>query len=119
MKFSEAMKALEEGKKVKRDKWPSDKYIKISNKLIVKSQKGRSNDYEFSLLTRHLLADDWEIYQEPEDTGLYAWKWQPRLSLKWFLHTTLMTKKDAEISLGQWYNYEIHAGPFEVGKGES
>lgn len=114
MKFSEAMKALEEGKSVRQKGWSKETYLFIiSNEIYIHHQEG-CHRYKFS---RPPIDDDWEIYQEPEDTELYEWRHQD-IDEKWYKSSQLMTKKEAAITLRSFFKHEIHAGPFKVGKGE-
>lgn len=67
MKFSEAMRALEEGKKVRAKEDPPNHYIiKILEKILLRSN-GKSYDKSSSPLGC-LFLQEWEIYEEPERT---------------------------------------------------
>ena len=68
MKFHEAMKALEEGKKVRGPSWPKGEYIMSPSKpegLIMDNFGNPANANCFH------VSPLWEIYEEPE---LY-WQW--------------------------------------------
>lgn len=56
MKFWEAMKALEEGKKVRCAQWPNNCYD---------SQSGNNVPYSCYSLS-HWSQESWELYEEPE-----------------------------------------------------
>ncbi len=58
MKFEEVLPALREGKKVRRKSWAARDYI-----------VGGSS-YELSACS--LMADDWEVYEEPKKPRLLA-----------------------------------------------
>ena len=57
MKFSEAMKALEEGKKVRLPIWPKEDYL--DNSLM------GGNIEHMSIPWPYCLRYDWELYEEP------------------------------------------------------
>ena len=59
MKFWEAMKAMEEGKKVRKKIWDEDCYLTIKNNYIV--DKWDDDKITFS------LDGDWEIYEEKKE----------------------------------------------------
>ena len=59
MKFWEAMKAIEEGKKVKSKYWDSDEFIHIEDGKII-DQLGD----EFGVI---YIDDNWEIYVEKKE----------------------------------------------------
>ena len=65
MKFEEVLPALREGKKVRRKDYPSDYYICLKDKVL-KAFISYFNGFvgEIKLITRDLLADDWEIIKE-------------------------------------------------------
>ena len=60
MKFSEAMKLLEEGKKVRVPAWGNEEYIWISDNRVVDEN---GNDFYFKGCH---FAYNWEEYIEPE-----------------------------------------------------
>ena len=65
MKFEEALKAMREGKKVKR---PNDReiYVISHNELRYRHTFGKGEVYEFGLTAMHkeaILAEDWEIVE--------------------------------------------------------
>lgn len=62
MKFEEALKAMREGKKVKRAKWKniSSIWIDKNNGEIITDDK----PYEKIMSFAEIMADDWEIYEE-------------------------------------------------------
>ena len=59
MKFWEAMKALEEGKKVRKKTWNEDCYLTIKNNHFV--DEWDDDEITFS------LDGDWEIYEEKKE----------------------------------------------------
>ena len=64
MKFWEAMKAMEEGKKVRKESWLKDEYIYISEvNCIIVDENG--NVYKMSD-----SRGDWEIYEEKKEVDL-------------------------------------------------
>lgn len=54
MKFSEAILMLEQGKKIRREKWPRNMYISIDT------------FFQPGFISSEYLRDDWEIYEEPK-----------------------------------------------------
>ena len=60
MKFSEAMKLLEEGKKVKCVYWREGTYIQLKGDVIYDDE---GETYEIPGL---IIEEDWEEYIEPE-----------------------------------------------------
>lgn len=67
MKFEDALKALREGKKIRRDAWTfftSILYVKELN-TIAMSESMRNRGYTISSISiEDLLAEDWEIVDE-------------------------------------------------------
>lgn len=62
MRFDEAMKALEEGKKVRSVDWGSSFWIKVD----------ACDSYHRMIdLTKSLVDSEWELYEEPEK--LLSW----------------------------------------------
>lgn len=59
MKFWEAMKALEEGKKVRKKRWEKDAFLPTRRNL---------DGSEWIILATIGLNEDWELYEEPEQT---------------------------------------------------
>lgn len=59
MKFWEAMKALEEGKKVRKSEWDPKYY------LVKDKNSGNIVDEENNLHADCKQYDDWELYEEP------------------------------------------------------
>ena len=104
MTFWQAMKALEEGTRVRKTCWNSHEYICIDDKNVIVNQKGE--DY-ITLCYRGKYT--WELYQEPK-TKKQVWQWRfwSSVSGGWKVHSELSEKgPDA-------YKIEKHAGPFEV-----
>lgn len=68
MKFWEAMKALEEGKKVRPRDYPSSYYVYVGprNNLCVHSPQGDFDKADCPL--NRVYIDEWELYEEPEKT---------------------------------------------------
>lgn len=64
MNFSSALLILQEGKKLRRDKWPINGYIFISSyESIIKLHHPEINGTtNWIIYQGDLLADDWEIY---------------------------------------------------------
>ena len=65
MKFEEVLPALREGKKIRRKAYPPDYYICLEDKVL----KAFISYYNrltggIKLISRDLLADDWEIIEE-------------------------------------------------------
>lgn len=72
MKFWEAIKAIEEGKSVRRTDWVSKK-LHI-NRENLKNAEILSEDEEYVLknrITPHDFLEEWELYQQP----VKKWKW--------------------------------------------
>lgn len=66
MKFEEALKAMREGKKIKRAEWEK-KYIVKDESLrigVANSETGNMLGLEAILAGSDVLADDWEIYED-------------------------------------------------------
>ena len=59
MKFSEAMAALEAGKKVRLPEWPESQYIHLQQHWI-QDERLRDCDIDCSW-----IKDNWELYEEP------------------------------------------------------
>lgn len=63
MTFEEALKALKEGKKIRKKWWQAGSYIWLDEKNILKNKNGIeicvSVDFDF------MTDNVWEIYQEP------------------------------------------------------
>lgn len=59
MKFSEAMAALEAGKKVRLPEWPESQYIHMQ-KYWIKNEKLNDCDIDCSW-----VKDNWQLYEEP------------------------------------------------------
>lgn len=75
MKFSEAMKLLEEGKKVRLVEWNKGEYIYLDNEGCLLNDNG--SDYE-----PYKITGDWEEYiEETEETEESNYGIQDRLSI--------------------------------------
>ena len=61
MKFWEAMKHLEEGKKVRRTIWEENEYLYVDENHDIKDEEG----YHFELCTTG--KDDWEVYEPKKE----------------------------------------------------
>lgn len=62
MRFEEALKAMREGKKVRRKCWGKYCYIQIEyNPSTCKVEFLNQNQNDFSLSADSVLADDWEV----------------------------------------------------------
>lgn len=104
MKFWEAMKALEEGCKVKHEGHKPGKYFHIKNNDICDNENAH-----ISFGPAIISFKNWEIYEEPK-VKKEVWQWRKKLSGgKWCVLDILETKEEMTHS-----GYEIHAGPFEV-----
>ena len=57
MKFWEAMKALEEGKKVRKKEWDEWKYLQINDSNCIINEVGM-----YVCINLIHINDDWEIY---------------------------------------------------------
>lgn len=67
MKFYEALKALEDGAKIRSVNDPSGQYlIKILDAVLLRSE-GKMYDKSSTALG-NLILQEWEIYEEPETT---------------------------------------------------
>lgn len=102
MKFWEAMKALQEGKKVRVVTWQETKHIK--------DFRGFDADNTCVNLN-YWMSYEWELYEEPEDTKLYQWRY--RNGDNWYIDTALTTKEKAVTRFKLYDEHKIHAGPFE------
>lgn len=60
MKFWEAMKAMEEGKKVRNEKWTKDQYLYLSISNEILDEKGRDVGINYI----GIAGSNWEIYEE-------------------------------------------------------
>ncbi len=56
MKFSEAMRELENGKKVRKKNWSANEYI---------SKNGADDGLEFMFVQSLCVDYEWELYEEP------------------------------------------------------
>src|ERR1700760_3575101 len=77
MKFWEAMKALEEEKKVKISTWPMDAFIYLNSMF---RQIRDENEEKFSISGEDFFCD-WELYEEllsKEEQFIQAWKDIPK-----------------------------------------
>lgn len=63
MTFEEALKALKEGKKIRKKWWHAGSYIWLDEKNILKNKNGSETSVavEFDFMTNN----KWEIYEEP------------------------------------------------------
>jgi hypothetical protein len=64
MRFWEAMKAIEEGKKVRQVDWEKEDYIYILNFTI----RNESHEYGNIHIDYRGIEKEWELYQEPVKT---------------------------------------------------
>lgn len=85
MKFWEAMKALEEGKKVRRNDWPFGEYITLENSSFFNENR------KYYSLTR---SDGWELYEEPKKP-VTRWKWAFYVSSMWVETDSFYTDEEA------------------------
>lgn len=60
MRFEEALKAMREGKKVKRTCFDDSDYYYLENKII----KDSCGSIQFVLTGKEILAEDWEVVDE-------------------------------------------------------
>jgi hypothetical protein len=73
MKFWEAIKALEEGKKIRRTYWPKSEYHYLwseTNRAICETTLP-ANIARLNLLNSW-LSDEWELYQDPVQLCTFA-----------------------------------------------
>ena len=63
MKFWEAMKEMQNGKKVRKADWKEGKYLCLDKEYNIEDEKGH-----YSKLFCVGDKDDWEIYEEKKDT---------------------------------------------------
>ena len=63
MRFSEAMRALEEGKKVRREDWNEGCFVYVLNDCLF-DEKG----YSRSIYLSATFLENWELYEEPVKT---------------------------------------------------
>lgn len=63
MRFSEAIAALEEGKKIRNSEWIKGKWV---------SQEGADSDETIYYIPLDQMKDDWELYEEPKPTLTFA-----------------------------------------------
>lgn len=91
LRFWEAMKALEEGKKIRRKHWDPNWYL-------VKSDNGqiRNSDGKFS--TAHRVCGNWELYEESQEPEkLYRWMFKAKgIGGKWWITDVLHPIEDAK-----------------------
>lgn len=100
MKFWEAMKAAQEGKKVKHKLWPKGVFIQINSFGELVNQNG-----EFENLGE--VNSDWYLVEEPE---LY-WQWINKHAGT--IMSALMTESEAfNRFLDNLNDYQIFAGPW-------
>lgn len=84
MKFLEAIKAMEEGKKVRSIEWPREEYVFLSKSGHIKNEENiDSNLYSDS------PSQEWEIYQEPEKTYTF------HQALKLLKNGSIMNRKSS------------------------
>lgn len=62
MKLWEAMKAMEEGKKIRKTDWDEYQYIQLNNNNCVINEAGL-----FSYFNLTHVNDEWEIYEEKKE----------------------------------------------------
>ena len=92
MKFSEAMKALEEGKKVRREDWNEGCFVYVLNDSVF-DEKGSSR----SIYLSAPFLENWELYEEPVKT--YS-----------FIEAVQLMKEGKTIKRkywGSWYSMRI------------
>lgn len=91
LRFWEAMKALEEGKKVRMVRWPSGGYIEPKTKSISKSSPVCGDYFDTGLMSS--IDERWEIYEEPQEPEkLYLWIFKGSDS-NWHVDNRLRSKE--------------------------
>lgn len=60
MKLEDVLPALREGKRIRRNKWDDDLWVRLQDAGLVDDS---AESFEFN--GTHTLADDWEIVPEP------------------------------------------------------
>lgn len=65
MKFWEAMKALEEGKKVRNINWDKEGFIYLDEYSVCDEN---NFDVDDSVIDGYFVTSEWEIYKEPVKT---------------------------------------------------
>lgn len=63
MTLEEAIKALKEGKKIKRKKWDVIKYVQLDKDGKLRDDRGCETT--FILRSNSIVGDNWEIVEEP------------------------------------------------------
>jgi hypothetical protein len=61
MKFEEILVHFREGKKARKDYWPSELYVYLKGTNVYYQDGKLCNDLEIN----NLIFDDWELYEEP------------------------------------------------------
>jgi len=108
MKFWQAMKALEEGKKIRGFDWDEGHFIVMLNGVVFDND---SNETRLEIRSEQFIEKDWELFEEVEE--LWQWRYNEQ-DRGWFLCTRLLTESGAKA----YFNpsvHEKHAGPFKVG----
>ena len=130
MTFSEAMKALESGEKVRCVTWiDKDEYLLLllnpdeficGENILPKSiaafntVRGNYKNVTYSYLN---TAVDWEIYKGPKTKKeVWQWRYKEYEDSEWAVHGSLMCELIAKNLFNSPHiiKYEIHAGPFEL-----
>lgn len=108
MKFSEAMKALEQGKKIRCVHWRKGVYYYFDSEGVLRDQNGNDDGLSIDSLNR-----TWELFEEPPKKK-QVWQWRRKYkNSPWLVSEGLMTEKEA----AEYFmnvKHEIHAGPWEV-----
>ena len=63
MKFWEAMKAMEEGKKVRNEEWTKDQYLYLSTSNEILDEKGQDVGINYI----GIAGSNWEIYDDRKE----------------------------------------------------
>lgn len=84
MTFSEALEAMKQGHKVRREHWDNYQYLLIDESYIINAE----NEYVNKIGKDSLLATDWEIYNKPKPEPEFEIgelvMMRDRIDLKWF-----------------------------------
>ena len=98
MRFWEAMKALEEGKKVRVKDWDEDHFIHLDATQFMINNLGVA-----AAIPPTSINKNWELFEEPQEPEkLYTWAYTGSLSSVWNEVGTLMPEKAAEKYFSDW-----------------
>ena len=66
MKFTEALKALKDGKKIRQAQWQKDRWIELGSDDAMLDEDGDEIEITLSFLASFLAAENWEIVPEKQ-----------------------------------------------------